>query len=129
MSYQYIQTVVSEFGTLFSLDLDISRGAVCLQRSDGSRWYLEIIDDAMGLIIHTDIGSSHDLTYDNISKLMELNSNLPLMKGAWFGIHEETASYRLFQKIALAEMSSNLLDNETKKLISLRNMLMEENYF
>ncbi|HDS1817649.1 TPA: CesT family type III secretion system chaperone [Pseudomonas putida] len=126
MSFYYAEKIISEFGYLQGLTLDLASGAVCFQQENGEAWCVEIISDGDHLLLHHNFSGLGRIDGVGVNKLMELNANYSFMQGAWFGLHQATQSCRIFKLVQVDSLTVSLMREHLKKLIHLVGAVKKE---
>jgi hypothetical protein len=119
MSFHYAERILSDFCSSQGLSISFNSGAICLQQKDSKKWYIEITDDDHYLLFHHKVTTSFNVNPDQMSKLLQMNANYSLMGGAWMGIHNNTQSCRIFKRLEINSLTTDVIKEEINNFISL----------
>lgn len=123
MSLYYAEKVISEFSSLQGLTLNLASGAVCFQQENGEVCCVEITSDGDHLLLYYNFLKVSKFDSADIDKLMGLNANYSIMQGAWFGLHRETQSCKIFKTLQVDSLTADLMHEHLKAFINLAGEL------
>lgn len=120
---EHTKWVIHELGCRLQIDLPFDQGAVTLIDQDSNEWVIEAEANSALFIIHhvierniTDISSHVSTAY-----YLSLNSQIDLLKGAWFGYDPNDYTLGLYAQSAIEYTNATLLYNLLCNLVGIKH--------
>jgi hypothetical protein len=107
-----IRSIFNEFGNNNNMELSAERDANILTTVNGRKYWIEAPSTSQMIVIHTDLSnkfSSHS-TLSEMSRWLELNTNIDALKGVWIGFSSETNAVKLCTAALIENLTVGALE-------------------
>ena len=112
-----LKILCEEFGQIAGTELDLTRGPARLDIGHFGPWWIEADPSHQILTIHHEVDDAHT---GDCAHWLEVNSQFPLLAGAWLAYHRPSDRIRLCALVEVTQSSGQLLINFLNNLQYVR---------